>query len=97
MKYRARYLVTAKQDRETIKLYLNQYSLTAANRLFDRIKSRVELAKENPYAYPAYGRRPQFRKIVVGDYLVFYKVNEDEKTIEVHHILHGMMDIVQYL
>jgi len=97
MKYRAKYLITAKQDREAIKKYRDQYSLTATGRLFSKIKSKVELAKENPYAYPAYERRPQFRRIVAGDYLVFYKVNEKEKTIEVHHILHGMVDIVQYL
>jgi len=66
-------------------------------RLFNKIRNKVELAKENPYAYPAYDRRPHFRKIVAGDYLVFYKVNEEEKTIEVHHILHGMMDIIQHL
>jgi plasmid stabilization system protein ParE len=31
--------------------------------------------------------------MVVEDYLVFYRVSEKDKVIEVHHILHGMKDI----
>jgi plasmid stabilization system protein ParE len=77
--------------------YLNQYSMTAANRLFEKIKSNMEYVKENPYLYEIYERRPQFRRMVVGDYLVFYKINEEEKTVEIHHIFHGRMDIEQHL
>lgn len=97
MGYRVKYLITAKHDRETIKAYLNQFSVAAAKKLFDRIKHNMELVKKNPYMYESYERRPQFRRMVVGDYLVFYKISEQEKTIEVHHILHGMIDLEQYL
>ena len=97
MKYKAKYLITAKHDREAIKVYLDQFSSTAAKKLFDRIRSRIEYVKENPYMCEVYKRRPQFRKMVVGDYLVFYKVNEDESMVEVHHIFHGMTDIEHHL
>jgi len=93
MKYRVKYLITAKQDRETIKTYLNQFSTTAYTRLVAKIKRNIEYAKSNPYMYEVYERRPNFRRIIVEDYLVFYKVNEYERLIEVHHILHGMIDI----
>jgi len=93
MKYRAKYLITAKQDREAIKEYLNQFSTKAAARVFAKIKRNVEYAKSNPYIYEVYERRPNFRRIVVEDYLVFYQVNEKERLIEIHHILHGMIDI----
>ena len=96
-KYKAKFLITAKYDREAIKIYLDQYSPVAAKRIFDKIKSNLELVKENPYMYEAYERRPQFRKMVVEDYLVFYKVKEEEKIIEVYRILNGMTDIEQYL
>jgi addiction module RelE/StbE family toxin len=97
MKYRVKYLVTARNDREVIRKYLNQYSLTAFQRIFGKIKSNMELVKNNPDMYETYERRPQFRRMVVEDYLVFYKVNEADKTIEVHHILHGAMDIEQHI
>ncbi|MCL2663391.1 MAG: type II toxin-antitoxin system RelE/ParE family toxin [Oscillospiraceae bacterium] len=93
MKYKAKYLITARQDREVIKIYLNQYSTKAAGRLFAKIKRNMEYVKNNPYIYEAYERRPEFRRMVVEDYLVFYRVNEKDKIIEVHHILHGMIDI----
>jgi len=97
MKYKAKYLTTARQDREAIKTYLKQYSSTAAKKLFEKIKSNMEYVKDNPFMYEAYERRPQFRRMVVGDYLVFYKVIEDDRIIEIHHILHGMTDIEQQL
>ena len=96
MKYRARYLITAKQDREAIKAYLDQFSSTASSRLFGKIKSKMELVKENPYMYKAYERRPQFRIMVVEDYLVFYKVNEADSVVEVHHMFRGTMDVEQH-
>ena len=95
MKYKVKYLITAKRDREVIKAYLDQFSLTAAKSLFSKIINKMELVKENPYMYRAYERRPQFRRMVVGDYLVFYKVNEAIKEIEVHRIFHGSMDVEQ--
>jgi len=79
MKYKVRYLITARNDRETIKAYLNQFSQKAAKRVFEKIKLNMEYVKENPYIYEKYERRPQFRRMVVEDYLVFYKVNEREK------------------
>lgn len=93
MKYRVRYLSTAREDRETIKRHLNQFSSTAFRRLFTKIKRNMVLVKENPEIYEVYNRRQQFRRMVVGDYLVFYRVNEAEKIIEVHRMLHGAMDI----
>jgi len=93
MKYRAKYFITAKQDREAIKAYLNQYSTKAYTRLFAKIKRNIEYAKSNPYMYEIYERRPNFRRIVVEDYLVFYKVDESEKLLEVHHILHDKVDL----
>ena len=93
MKYKAKYLSTARKDREEIKAYLNQFSSKAYARLVGKIRRNIEYAKTNPYMYEVYERRPKFRRMVVEDYLVFYKINESERLIEVHHILHGMIDI----
>ena len=97
MKYSVKYLETVRHDRDAIKAYLDQYSTTAAKKLFDKIKGKMELVKTNPYMYVSYERRPQFRRIVVDNYLLFYKVIEESKIIEVHHIFHGMIDVEQYL
>jgi hypothetical protein len=34
--------------------------------------------------------------LAVGDYLVFYMVNEEEKTVEIHRIFHGSQDVRQH-
>jgi plasmid stabilization system protein ParE len=49
-----------------------------------------------PYMYPAYEYFPDYRKIVIGNYLAFYTVNEEDKTIEIHRILPGIWDLSQY-
>ena len=97
MKYKVRYLVTARHDREAIRAYMNQYSSSAATRIFEKIKRNMEYVKENPYIYEVYERRPKFRRMVVEDYLVFYQINEIEMLVDVHRILHGMMDIQKLL
>ena len=97
MKYGVKYFSAIRRDREVIKTHLDQYSTSAAKRLFGKIKTKLEIVKDNPYIYREYERRPQFRVMVVDDYLVFYKVNESKKIIEVHRILNGMMDIEQHM
>ena len=97
MRYTVRYLETVRRDREAIKAYLSQYSTTAAMRLFEKIRNKMELVKSNPYMHKSYEGRPQFRRMVIEDYLIFYKVIETSKTIEVHHIFHGTRDIEQHL
>ena len=47
MKYKVRYLETTRSDREMIKAHLDQYSKAAAKRLFNRIRSKMELVKQN--------------------------------------------------
>jgi len=97
MSYKVKYLETVRSDRADIKTYLDQYSSVAARKLFAKIKQKMLLVKGNPYMYRTYERRPQFRVMVVDDYLVFYKVNEEHNIIEVHRVLHGMLDIEQQL
>jgi len=46
-----------------------------------------------PLMYPPYQDNPAYRKMTVGDYLVFYKVNEGARTVEVYRILRRSWDI----
>lgn len=40
---------------------------------------------------------PQYRKMVVDQYLVFYRVNEDAQIVEIHRVLRGSWNLPQYL
>ena len=97
MKYRVKWLPAAIHNREEAKKYLDQYSPTAYKRIFGKIKANMELVKIHPYMFEAYERRAKYRRMVIEDYILFYKVYEAERKIEVVRILHGAVDIESQL
>jgi len=97
MKYRLRYMDDTVTDREHIKAYLSQFYPGTARKFFALLKKKTVRLKTFPYSCPEYEDVPDYRKLVVGDYLVFYVVNEDAKTVDIHRILHGSRDIRQHL
>jgi plasmid stabilization system protein ParE len=84
-------------DFEDIEAYLSQYDESAVKRFFALLKKKIAILKDFPYSCPVYEDDPDYRKLVVGDYLVFYMVDEDAKTVEIHRIFHGSRDIKRHL
>ena len=97
MKYRIRYLPDTVEDRANIRDYLSQYYKGTAKRFFDLLKKKIARLKDYPYSCPIYEDDPDYHRLVVGDFLVFYVVNEDEKIVEIHRVFHGSLDIRQKL
>jgi len=97
MKYRVKYLQDTVKDREDIRNYLSQYYKGTANKFFALLKKKIERIKTFPYSCPQYEDDPDYRRLVVGDYLVFYMVNEEKRTVEIHRIFHASRDISQQL
>jgi len=97
MKYRLRYMEDVMTDREHIKAYLSQFYPGTLKKFFILLKKKTIRLKTFPYSCPEYEDVSDYRKLVVGDYLVFYIVNEDLKTVDIHRILHGSRDIRQHL
>lgn len=84
-------------DREHIKIYLSKFYPGTATRFFSLLKKRIAQLKTFPYSCPEYEDDPDYRKLIVGDYLVFYMVNEKAKFVEIHRFFHGSRDISQHL
>jgi addiction module RelE/StbE family toxin len=97
MKYKIKYLSETVADRDEIKKYLSQFGANTPKKFFDLLKHNIEVIKKYPYSCQAYDGDPDYRKMVVGDYLVFYIVNDDEKTIEIHRMFHASRDIKRQL
>jgi len=97
MKYRIRYLPETASDRNEIKAYLAKYYESTAKFFFALLKEKITRLMEFPYSCPIYEDDPDYRKLVVGNYLVFYMVNEEEKTVEIHRIFHDSRDIAPLL
>lgn len=91
-------LNSASQDLRDIVAYISQFSKKSALDQYDQIITKIDRLKDFPELYGLYkpGRFDMpYRKLVAGDYLVFYVVNEDE--IQIIRILHGSRDIAKFL
>jgi len=51
------------------------------------LKEHIANLKENPYLYPEYPENTNYRRMLVGNYIVFYKVNDAEEQIDGYRIL----------
>ena len=97
MKYRIRYLSESLTDREAIKSYLSQYYNSTVTKFFKLLKKKIDRLKRFPYSCPVYDDDPDYRVLIVGNYLVFFMINEDEEIVEIHRIFHGAQDIGKHL
>jgi plasmid stabilization system protein ParE len=97
MTYTVVYEDEALLDQEDIVRYLSRYYPDTPRRFREALDARLSALADMPYMYPAYDKNPAYRKMVVSDYLVFYKVNDAERTIELHRILHGSRDLDRHL
>ena len=70
-------------------IYHNLDAPITASTLLDEIESTLSIM---PLRYglvdDAYLRRKEFRKYLVKNYIIFYKVNEENKTVMIHRILY---------
>jgi len=96
MNYQIKYLPETAIDRAEIKAYLDKYYESTVRNFFVLLKERIGQLKEFPYSCPTYEDDPDYRKLVVGDYLVFYMVNEADRIVEIHRIFHGSQDIKRH-
>ena len=97
MKYRILFLSDTISDRTEIREYLSKYYKSAVNKFFTLLREKIILLKEYPYIYPIYEDDSDYHVMKVADYLVFYMINEDSKTVEIHRIFHGSQNIRQHL
>ena len=97
MKYKAVYIESARKDVAEIKSYLEQFYPSAPSTFLKTLKTRVESLCDNPLLYAVYEGDTAYRKMAVLDYLVFYKVLEDDGEIEIHRVLYSGRDIKAHL
>ena len=69
----------------------------APRRFTALLKKHIANLKDNPYMYPEYPGNPNYRRMLVGNYIVFYKINDAEKQIDIYRILRASWDLPKYL
>ena len=97
MKYPVRFSPFAKEDKADIKAYLSKFYPETPRRFTALLKEQIDYLKDNPYMYPEYPENTNYRHMSVGNYIVFYKVNETEKQIDIYRILRASWDLPKYI
>ncbi|MDR0219972.1 MAG: type II toxin-antitoxin system RelE/ParE family toxin [Lachnospiraceae bacterium] len=87
----------AESDYNEIHEYLAQFQESALAGFIDELEKRTAALEDMPYMFAVYEPLPKYRRIVVREYLVFYKVIEEFRRVEIHRILHGARNIVKVL
>jgi addiction module RelE/StbE family toxin len=87
----------AEADLDEICEYLSQFYPGTVGRFLTALEQALDNAAHNPMMYQAYEWDASYRRIVVQDYLVFYKVDESAKQVKVYRVLHGKRNIPDIL
>ena len=85
-----RYLPLARQDISEIDEYLSSFYPSTAAKFFAEFQKHLKTLISAPEVGEAYG---QYRRLVVQKYLVFYKVNHEERVVDIYRILRGSIDV----
>lgn len=96
MKYKSVYLPLANRDIIRIDKALSEYP-EKATRIFKEIEKKVTDLENMPYIWPVYQAKPDYRRMVLEDHLLFYKVDEDDHKIRIYRILYNRMDVSKHL
>ena len=89
-----RYLPLAMQDISEIDEYLSHFYPSTAANFFAELQKHLKTLISTPEIGEEYR---QYRRLVVKKYLVFYKVNYEERVVYVYRILRGSIDIEKRL
>lgn len=99
MAYKFRIEETAKGDLDEILDYIiNELkNASAANKLFEKIKSDIELLKENPHCMP-YAKEDnlqyyKIRKMLVANYAILYVVDDEKEEFTILYIKYAKSDL----
>ena len=97
MMYKIQYLPFAVQDLNDIARYLSGFYPNTARRILKEMREKIEKLGDTPKMCEIYRLDPTYRRMVVDQYLVFYRVNDGNHIVEIHRILRGSWNLPQYL
>ena len=82
----------AERDLEQIGRYIARTDEGAAHRFCDELVFATETLRTFPHRHGNFARRPNIRKIPYEAYVIFYKIDEDNRTVEILRFWHSARD-----
>jgi plasmid stabilization system protein ParE len=61
------------------------------------LRKKISILKSEPCLYAEYEDDPYYRKVAVGEYAMFYHIDESTKIVEIHRILRASGDLPRRL
>jgi len=89
MAYKIVYTAFAERDIWEIADHLSEHSLQAAERFLRIGKGKIEGLADMPLMYPKIETHHEYRKMVLGNDVVLYEVNEQTETVVILRVVHG--------
>ena len=80
---------TANDSLREIVSYVSTDNPTAAERLGGELLDEALCLESLPFRGSQVRRRPGYLKLVHGNYLIYYRIKEKEKVVEVLRFIHG--------
>ena len=99
MAFDVKYSEQAADDLDKIIMYIRDQlsAFQAAHNFYSAVKKKNLQLRNNPFIYPLHHddilREKGLRFIPVGNYLMFFQINEGESVVEVVRVLYGKRDI----
>ena len=98
MKFGNRIIDLAQGDLDDILEYMaREFSIETASKFVDAFEERLDTISNFPKAFPIYTYDERFRRIVIGKYLMFYIVDEENNLNNIIRIIHPSRDIKEEL
>ncbi len=102
MKYTLSYTETFENELNEAFVYISEklYNITAAERLIKNTLASLSKLKEFPFSCPVCDGKlgkVGYRKLLVGNYIVLYYVNESSKTITAANFVFAQSDYLNKL
>ncbi|MCL1823509.1 MAG: type II toxin-antitoxin system RelE/ParE family toxin [Oscillospiraceae bacterium] len=97
MRYNVEFLKKAEDEYLQVIEYLSQFYESTPQKFYNEFEKYKRMLEENPYSFQVCEYAPEYRRAIVMDYLVFYKVNDKTRLVEIHRIFHSSRNINQIL
>ena len=93
MAYEVKLLSLAENDIDEICEYLSQYYPGTPGKFLDALEKEFNRVSLNPNMFSKFEYNKEYRKLATGDFLVFYKIDEENNLVRIYRVLHGKRSI----
>ena len=90
-------LPKAREDYARTTEYLSGFYPSTPRKFHNAYLQALQRLKDNPHGCSVYYDCPEFRRIIIGKYTMFYIIDEERHEVHIHRILRSSWDLPHIL